>query len=512
VKWRIRLRGINGVVEGQAWEAEDLLRVGRTEAAEIAIDDGSVSRRHAELFAGEDGWHLRDLGSTNGTSLNGTRLGPRERPLRPRDVIQFGKLTVVVERIEELSDSAAAADLQVEAATRAPWDEALRGLAFDYQRCPRPGEQLMALLRASHHLGHLESEEELLHTVLQDAVSALDAQRGAIVLADGPGGRLRLRALASGRNDPGGRAQFSQSLANRCFSRGESVLCGSVGDDPSLATAQSIHEGAMGSVICALLRTPRKRLGVIHLDRGHLQDPFTRNDLHLADALAASVSAGIESAQLLHKQRQLFLNTLTVLSQAVEMRDPYTGGHTSRVTQYSLLLARRLGLAAEELEVLRYGTPLHDIGKIGIDDAILRKPGRLTPEEFEVMKAHTTKGAAILATIPEMEPAVPIARSHHERWSGQGYPQGLAGESIPRLARVVAVADAFDAMSSDRPYRKGVSPEAALVELEKQGGRQFDPECVAAFVAVRDEIERELRSNRPGLSAVENPAEATITL
>src|SRR5262249_25324858 len=154
----------------------------------------------------------------------------------------------------------------------------------------------------------------------------------------------------------------------------------------------------------------------------------------------------------LQKQRELFVNTISILAQAVEMRDEYTGGHTARVTNYSLMLSRQLQLSAEEEQFIRIGTPLHDIGKIGIDDAILRKPGRLTAEEFEVMKTHTVKGAAILATVPDLAPVIPIVRSHHERWDGRGYPDGLAGDAISRLARVVAVADAFDAMTSNRPY------------------------------------------------------------
>jgi len=131
--------------------------------------------------------------------------------------------------------------------------------------------------------------------------------------------------------------------------------------------------------MCVLLRTPRKRLGVLHLDRGPMQKPFTKEDLHLADALSASVSAGIESAELLRKQRELFFATITMLAQAVEVRDTDTHHHTERVTKYSMLLAEQLDLTQEDLELLRIGTPLHDIGKIFIDNSVLLKPGRLTP-------------------------------------------------------------------------------------------------------------------------------------
>src|SRR5205807_6412151 len=307
-------------------------------------------------------------GSTNGTFLNGVRLTSGERKLHERDIIQCGKLTLLVELLEdglEATDGPGTDQMMVEAATSSSWEDALQGLAFDSRRCPRAGEQLFALIRASHHLVHIESEDELLHNILNDAVSTLDAQRGAIVLADGPNGELRLRALATGRGEPQGRHTFSQSVANRSFTKGESILCCSVGDDPELATAQSIHEGAMASVLCVLLRTPRKRLGVLHLDRSYWQKQFSKEDLHLADALAASVSAGIESAQLLKKQNDLFYNTITILAQAVEMRDSYTGGHTQRVTNYSYLLAQHLQLSTKDLEYIKIGGPLHDVGKIG---------------------------------------------------------------------------------------------------------------------------------------------------
>ena len=157
------------------------------------------------------------------------------------------------------------------------------------------------------------------------------------------------------------------------------------------------------------------------------------------------------------------------------------------------MLAEHLSMSDADLELIRIGTPLHDIGKIGIDDAILRKPDKLTPEEFEMMKTHTVKGAEIINTVPDLRPILPIVRSHHERWDGKGYPDGLAGEAINALARIVALADAFDAMTSDRPYRKGMAPEVAFSEIEKGAGRQFDPCFAAAFLAIREAILREMR-------------------
>ncbi|HEY8504319.1 MAG TPA: HD domain-containing phosphohydrolase, partial [Gemmataceae bacterium] len=440
-----------------------------------------------------------DLDSTNGTYVNGVRLAAGERQLHPRDIVQFGKVAMIVElgdtetseALEATNGTFLTDQLLVESVARSTWEEGVERLAFDRNHSPRAGDQLLALLRAGRHLVNVEREDELLDRILNDAVAVLDAQRGAIVLAEGPDQRLTVRALATSQTGISTRFHYSKKLAQRCFNKRESILCCSVEDDEELRMAQSIADGAMASVLCVLLRTPRSRLGVLHLDRSYWQAPFTEDDLHLADALAAHVSAGIECAQLLQKQRDLFLNTITILAQAVELRDEYTGGHTARVTNYSVLLAQHLGLPAKEVELIRIGTPLHDIGKIGIDDTILRAPRRLTPEEFAIMQTHTVKGAAIIHTIPDLHPVLPIVRSHHERWDGKGYPDGLAGENIPLMARIVAVADAFDAMTSNRPYhpdRKGKPPEVAFAEVEAQAGKQFDPRCAEAFLAVREQI------------------------
>jgi putative nucleotidyltransferase with HDIG domain len=500
---------MNGPLKGRTWEANELLRVGRLEALEVVLDDSSVSRYHAELRITDRGWRIRDLGSTNGTRLNGVRLGNGQWPLRVRDLLQFGEVAIIVESIVDAepeidSPTMTPEAMQIAGTSKSTWNEAIEGLALDSHRSPRAGEQLAVLLRAGHHLVHMEKEEDLLQSILNDAVSALEAQRGAIVLAEPPANMLKIKALTtgktepraavSGRSDSAGRFQFSQSLAARCFSRGESILCHRVEEDPELAMAKSIAEGAMASVLCVLLRTPRKTLGVLHLDRSPWQKPFTMEDLRLADALAANVSAGIECAQLLRKQRDLFLDTISILAQAVELRDEYTGNHTVRVRVYSELLAEHMGIAPDQIELLRIGTPLHDIGKIGIDDAILRKPERLTEHEFEIMKSHTVKGAEIIATVPDLLPILPIVRHHHERWDGKGYPDGLRGEEISPLARIVALADAFDAMTSDRPYRQGLPAATAFAEIEKQAGKQFDPVFAAGFIQIRDRLISEMQA------------------
>ncbi|MCS7016505.1 MAG: HD domain-containing protein [Gemmatales bacterium] len=489
---RIRLKAVSPQWEGQFWESTETLRVGRLEGQEVVINDPSVSRRHAEIHYTNQGWMVRDLGSTNGTYLNGVRVGMVERKLRPRDLLQCGNVLFLAVLVEEDTPrfpvETPSKNLLVESSTQRTWDQALQVLANSWSDKPKAGDRFLTLLRASYHLTRIESPENLLRAILEDAVRALDAQRAAIVLWDDKECRLVIKAVSTGERELSSRAWYSSSLAQRCFQQGESLLCRDARILGELQASSSIMEGAMSSIICAVLRSPRKKLGVLHLDRHFSQQPFTDEDLRLADALAATVSASIECAQLLEKQREMFVQTVTALAQAVEMRDPYTGGHTLRVTEYALMLADALQLTPEKRRILEIGTPLHDIGKIGIDDHILRKAGPLTPEEFEIMKSHTVKGTAILETLPDLKPYIPIVRHHHERWDGTGYPDGLKGEEIDLLPRIVALADAFDAMTSNRPYRPGMPPDLAFQQIRKHAGTQFDPQLAEVFLKLRPQI------------------------
>ena len=181
---------------------------------------------------------------------------------------------------------------------------------------------------------------------------------------------------------------------------------------------------------------------------------------------------------------QTTIHALERLALAAEFRDDDTGEHMHRVADVAAAVATALRLPEDEVALIRHAAPLHDVGKIGIPDAVLLKPGRLTHEEFEQIKTHTTIGASILGgrEHPLLERAEEIALSHHERWDGGGYPHGLAGEEIPMAGRILAVADVYDALTSDRPYKEAWSPEAAIAEIERQRGRQFDPQVVDAFL------------------------------
>jgi HD-GYP domain-containing protein (c-di-GMP phosphodiesterase class II) len=175
------------------------------------------------------------------------------------------------------------------------------------------------------------------------------------------------------------------------------------------------------------------------------------------------------------------MSTLAALSRAIEARDPYSSGHALRVGVMAEVVAARLGWDEADIEVLRMGAAVHDIGKLGVPEEILRKPGPLDEGELAEMRRHPEEGARLVARVKALRPAVPGVLFHHERWDGHGYPVGVEGDAIPSEARVLAVVDAFDAMTTDRSYRRAITEELAVAELERCAGTQFDPEVVRVF-------------------------------
>ncbi len=202
---------------------------------------------------------------------------------------------------------------------------------------------------------------------------------------------------------------------------------------------------------------------------------------------------------LYREQAEFFASVVRALTSAIDAKDPYTCGHSDRVARLSVCLARELGCSKDDMNTIYLSGLLHDIGKIGIDDQVLRKPGPLTPEELEHIKTHPDLGCRILDGVKQLDQVLPVVRHHHEAWNGAGYPDGLKGEECPYLARIVAVADSIDAMSSDRPYRKGIPDEKLDNILHEGAGKQWDVRVVEAAFRVREEIRRIGHSDRKPL-------------
>jgi putative nucleotidyltransferase with HDIG domain len=222
--------------------------------------------------------------------------------------------------------------------------------------------------------------------------------------------------------------------------------------------------------------------GVLNLEQRE-RGAFGEEDLLLAHVVAGQIGAAIHRCQLVGELEDAFLTTIGVISDAVEMQDAYTATHANEVTELAVRVGERLGIDGVELDRLRYGALLHDVGKISIPSEILRKPGPLDAEERARINEHTAIGARMLERIPFLAPVAPLVRSSHERHDGGGYPDGLVGPEIPRGAKVIAACDAFHAMTSDRSYRRAMSLAAAETELRANSGTQFEPLVVDALLA-----------------------------
>ena len=230
-------------------------------------------------------------------------------------------------------------------------------------------------------------------------------------------------------------------------------------------------------------------------------EEYTEYDLDIMTFIANSVGIGMENGRLLNQLQVTYVATLRSLISILEAKDLYTKGHTERVASYSMALANRLDLPADDLRRILFGSLLHDIGKMGLRDEIINKPGPLNEEEWVQMRAHPVVGAQIVEKMEFLTGAIDIVRHHHESWNGKGYPDGLAGENIPLVARIVTVADSFDAMTTDRPYRKALTVEEAMNRLQEGAGIQFDASLVKVFVTYVREKGRDLAAPVPSILA-----------
>lgn len=238
------------------------------------------------------------------------------------------------------------------------------------------------------------------------------------------------------------------------------------------------------SSIVSPLSIRGKLVGMLFLGRNGVHSPFSLSDVELVSVLSGQAAAAIENARLYEKLQQSYLSTIVTLSAIAESKDFYTDKHMKDIAEYSVDIARTLGLSETDVEHIRMAALLHDLGKIIVPDNILKKPGRLSEEEMAIIRKHPSQGAKMIESIEPLREAREIIRHHHECFDGSGYPDGLKGEEIPIGARIIAVADAFDAMTTNRPYRKALPMEKVVQELKEFSGIQFDPTIVDAFIGI----------------------------
>jgi len=252
--------------------------------------------------------------------------------------------------------------------------------------------------------------------------------------------------------------------------------------DPRVKYAELIKQEGFKSMLSVPVVFQDKILGVISTYSKKARH-FTEEEIEVLSIFASQVAIAIQESEHYQNLHMNYFNTIRALVLAIEAKDPYMCGHTERVTEYALAVARVFKMSEQELEILRYAGEVHDVGKISIPDFILGKPGRLTPAERAIIELHPVKGEAMLEPLEFLKPVIPIVRHHHERYDGTGYPDRLKKEKIPFLSRILACADAFDAMTSDRPYRiRKLTVREALKEIRNNSGSQFDPHIAHIFI------------------------------
>ena len=366
--------------------------------------------------------------------------------------------------------------------------------ALEMELLKMQNDQTLALLEVGHVVSSTLNLNELLLKIMNKTTEVMRCETSTVYLVDELTNELYFHII-SGDPNVGSRLQeirlpMGKGVAGWCAQHNEPVIVPDAEKDERFFKGADKKSGFVTrSMLCVPMRIKDKVIGVLQVINRIGDIPFNNHDLETLENVANQASTAIENSRLYENIQEVYLSTIEVLATAIDAKDPYTQGHSRRVTIYSVAIAEELGLPQKEIENIRYAGLLHDVGKIGIEDRIIRKPGKLTDEEYAVIRKHPSIGARILKPVAFLADKIPGVLHHHEYFDGRGYPDHLKGLEIPLAGRIICVADAFDAMTTNRPYRTGLSAEIAIGELKKNSGTQFDPYCVDAFLRV---YEREL--------------------
>lgn len=325
---------------------------------------------------------------------------------------------------------------------------------------------------------------EIRQRAMVAATSLMDADVGSLLLVDEETNELYFEVALGDKGDQlkQVRLKMGEGLAGWVAANDQSALVNDVQNDPRhYKAAQTLTKFITRNMLCVPVRSKGRVIGVLQAINKKNNGIFTEQDMNDFWTLSNQVAVALDNAHLYEELQETFLNTAEALAAAVEKKDPYTGGHIMRVVEYSMAIAKHMPGPLKDLEQLRLAAVMHDIGKIGVKDSVLLKKGRLDAEEMAHMREHPLVGDDILAHIEQMKTVRRVMRSHHEKWDGSGYPDGLKGEQIPLHSRIILVADTLDAITTDRPYRKAADLKAAMDEIRRFIGKEFDPVVAEAF-------------------------------
>ncbi len=351
-----------------------------------------------------------------------------------------------------------------------------------------------ALMGIGRAINSSLGKTRVLEEVMDVLISLMHAERGFLMLKQSNGSmKFEIARGIDQINLEEESSKVSRTIVDKVADTGEAILTTNAQEDPRFENQMSVAAYQLRSILCAPLKIKDELIGVIYVDNRARSGIFQERDLGLIRAFSDQAAVAIDNAQLFDdlqkKNRELekaYQATLEGWVDALDMRDKETEGHTQRVTILTERLARSMGIKGDELIQITRGALLHDIGKMAISDSILLKPGPLTEEERELMKLHPIHAFNMLNRIAFLRPAVDIPHYHHEKWDGSGYPDGLKGDEIPLAARIFPVIDVWDALTSDRPYRKGLPPDEVREHIKADSGTHFDPRVAEAFLQMED--------------------------
>ena len=349
-------------------------------------------------------------------------------------------------------------------------------------------QQLTALVGVGHVINSSLGLDAVLEEVMDTLIALTQAERGYLMLVDSAGELKHQVARGVDHISLEGKSfAVSRTIVERVARSGEPVLTTNAQEDPRFDQQLSIVEHNLRSILCVPLKLKDQVIGVIYVDNRVYTGLFQASDLDMLSVFADQAAVAIDNARLFEELKAAYDETIKGWALALELRDKETEGHTQRVTALTQTLAMKMGISGEELVHIKRGSLLHDIGKMAIPDGILLKPGKLTLTERKFMELHPLFAKDMLDPIEFLHPALDIPYCHHEKWDGSGYPRNLRGEAIPFAARIFAVVDVWDALTSDRPYREPLSPDEVRKIIREDSGKHFDPQVVDAFLSL-DEL------------------------